>query len=220
MCDGMPSLPRLNEEMVNEIFFSNFLKVVLPFAITMIVFMIIRMLFRRALWDMPKIKAIVDAVLVLIFLLVCVVFVWPLVRYLIETNDIPDGDVFVNEDGTPYEYHDPTEWFDVASNVEFHDPFDPENWPDAVSSAEGKDSFSSSDSSDAVSSAPYDYDELREELEEGLKERNKNIEYKDWHLFDPYDYDFNPAGTDYSYDPMNDFDTPTRSGDYDASLTE
>ena len=138
---------------------------------------------------MPKIKAIVDVVLVLIFLLVCVVFVWPLVRYLIETNDIPDGDVFVNEDGTPYEYHDPTEWFDVASNVEFHDPFDPENLPDAVSSAEGKDSFSSSDSSDAVSSAPYDYD-------------------------------FNPAGTDYSYDPMNDFDTPTRSGDYDASLTE
>ena len=57
-------------------------------------------------------------------------------------------------------------------------------------------------------------------MEEGLKERNKNIEYKDWHLFDPYDYDFNPAGTDYSYDPMNDFDTPTRSGDYDASLTE
>ena len=151
---AMPSLPRLNEEMVNEIFFSNFLKVVLPFAITMIVFMIIRILFRRAFWDMPKVKAIVDAVLVLIFLLVCVVFVWPLVRYLIETNDIPDGDVFMNEDGTPYEYHDPTEWFDVASGVEFHDPFDPENWPDAASGVES-DASTRSDDYDASLTEQY-----------------------------------------------------------------
>ena len=65
--------------------------------------------------------------------------------FLCETNDIPDGDVFMNEDGTPYEYHDPTEWFDVASGVEFHDPFDPENWPDAASGVESDASTRSDD---------------------------------------------------------------------------
>lgn len=135
----MPDMPRLNlDEVINKVFWPNFLKVVLPFVIAGFIFMIIRLLFRRALWDMPKVKAIVDTVLALIFLLVCALFVWPLVRHLIETTEIPDDDynMVVNADGTPYEYHDPTEWFDVASNVEFHDPFDPENWPDTVSGAE------------------------------------------------------------------------------------
>ena len=74
-----------------------------------LIFVIIRLLFRRALWDMPKTKMIVDFVLALIFLLVCAVFVVPLVRHLIETTEIPDDDynMVVNADGTPYEFHDP-----------------------------------------------------------------------------------------------------------------
>ena len=81
---------------------------------------------------------IVDFVLALIFLLVCAVFVVPLVRHLIETTEIPDDDynMVVNADATPYEFHDPFEWFDMASGIEFHDPFDPENCPDIVSGVE------------------------------------------------------------------------------------
>ncbi|WP_191440473.1 hypothetical protein, partial [Anaerotruncus colihominis] len=88
-----------------------------------------------------------DFVLALIFLLVCAVVVWPLVSHWLKTAEIPDSPVFVNEDGTPYEYgtstewfdiashiefHDPFEWFDMASGIEFHDPFDPESWTDIV----------------------------------------------------------------------------------------
>ena len=135
----MPKMPRLNlDEVINKVFWPNFLKVVLPFVIAGFIFMIIRLLFRRALWDMPRVKVLVDGVLALIFLLVCAVFVVPLVRHLIETTEIPDDDynMVVNADGTPYEFHDPFEWFDMASGIEFHDPFDPESWTDIVSGAE------------------------------------------------------------------------------------
>ena len=43
-----------------------------------------------------------DSVLALIFLLVCAVVVWPLVSHWLKTAEIPDGPVFVDEDGTPY----------------------------------------------------------------------------------------------------------------------
>ena len=101
MCDGMPIL---NGEHIGEMIWSVFLGMILPFLITGTIFMIIRLLFRRALWDMPKTKMIVDFVLALIFLLVCAVFVVPLVRHLIETTEIPDDDynMVVNADGTPY----------------------------------------------------------------------------------------------------------------------
>ena len=133
----MPDMPRLNlDEVINKVFWPNFLKVVLPFVIAGLIFVIIRLLFRRALWDMPKTKMIVDFVLALIFLLVCAVFVVPLVRHLIETTEIPDDDYNMVVDGTPYEYDASTEWVDVASHIEFPDPFDPENCPDIVSGVE------------------------------------------------------------------------------------
>ena len=57
----MPDMPRLNlDEVINKVFWPNFLKVVLPFVIAGLIFVIIRLLFRRALWDMPKTKMIVD----------------------------------------------------------------------------------------------------------------------------------------------------------------
>ena len=60
----MPDMPRLNlDEVINKVFWPNFLKVVLPFVIAGLIFVIIRLLFRRALWDMPKTKMIVDFVL-------------------------------------------------------------------------------------------------------------------------------------------------------------
>ena len=99
-------------------------------------FMIIRLFFRKALWNMPVIQLLVDFVLALIFLLVCAVVVWPLVSHWLKTAEIPDSPVFVNEDGTPYEYDASTEWVDVASHIEFPDPFDPENCPDIVSGVE------------------------------------------------------------------------------------
>ena len=98
--------------------------------------MIIRLFFRKALWNMPVIQLLVDFVLALIFLLVCAVVVWPLVSHWLKTAEIPDSPVFVNEDGTPYEYDASTEWVDVASHIEFPDPFDPENCPDIVSGVE------------------------------------------------------------------------------------
>lgn len=82
------------------------------------------------------IQLLVDFVLALIFLLVCAVVVWPLVSHWLKTAEIPDSPVFVNEDGTPYEYDASTEWVDVASHIEFPDPFDPENCPDIVSGVE------------------------------------------------------------------------------------
>ena len=155
----MPDMPRLNlDEVINKVFWPNFLKVVLPFLIAGLIFVIIRLLFRRALWDMPKTKMIVDFVLALIFLLVCAVFVVPLVRHLIETTEIPDDDynMVVNADGTPYEFHDPFEWFDMASGIEFHDPFDPENWPDMASHIEFHDPFDPESWTDIVSGAESD----------------------------------------------------------------
>ena len=130
---------------------SVFLGMILPFLITGTIFMIIRLFFRKALWNMPVIQLLVDFVLALIFLLVCAVVVWPLVSHWLKTAEIPDSPVFVNEDGTPYEYgtstewfdmgshiefHDPFEWFDMASGIEFHDPFDPESWTDIMSGVE------------------------------------------------------------------------------------
>ena len=131
-------MPILNGEHIGEMIWSVFLGMILPFLITGTIFMIIRLFFRKALWNMPVIQLLVDFVLALIFLLVCAVFVVPLVRHLIETTEIPDDDynMVVNADGTPYEFHDPFEWFDMASGIEFHDPFDPENCPDIVSGVE------------------------------------------------------------------------------------
>lgn len=144
-------MPILNGEHIGEMIFSVFLGMILPFLITGTIFMIIRLFFRKALWNMPVIQLLVDFVLALIFLLVCAVVVWPLVSHWLKTAEIPDSPVFVNEDGTPYEYgtstewfdmgshiefHDPFEWFDMASGIEFHDPFDPESWTDIMSGVE------------------------------------------------------------------------------------
>lgn len=153
-------MPILNGEHIGEMIFSVFLGMILPFLITGTIFMIIRLFFRKALWNMPVIQLLVDFVLALIFLLVCAVVVWPLVSRWLKTAEIPDSPVFVNEDGTPYEYgtstewfdmgshiefHDPFEWFDMASGIEFHDPFDPESWTDIVSGAESDASTRSGD---------------------------------------------------------------------------
>ena len=153
-------MPILNGEHIGEMIFSVFLGMILPFLITGTIFMIIRLFFRKALWNMPVIQLLVDFVLALIFLLVCAVVVWPLVSRWLKTAEIPDSPVFVNEDGTPYEYgtstewfdmgshiefHDPFEWFDMASGIEFHDPFDPESWTDIVSGAESDASTRSDD---------------------------------------------------------------------------
>ena len=124
---------------------SVFLGMILPFLITGIIFMIIRLFVRRVLQNMPVIQLLVDFVLALIFLLVCAVVVWPLVSHWFKTAEIPDGPVFVNEDGTPYEYGTSTEWVDIASHIEFPDPFDPENCPDIVSGAESDASTRSGD---------------------------------------------------------------------------
>ena len=144
-------MPILNGEHIGEMIWSVFLGMILPFLITGTIFMIIRLFFRKALWNMPVIQLLVDFVLALIFLLVCAVVVWPLVSHWLKTAEIPDSPVFVNEDGTPYEYgtstewfdmgshiefHDPFEWFDMASGIEFHDPFDPESWTDIMSGVE------------------------------------------------------------------------------------
>ena len=124
MCDGMPIL---NGEHIGEMIWSVFLGMILPFLITGTIFMIIWLFFRKALWNMPVIQLLVDFVLALIFLLVCAVVVWPLVSHWLKTAEIPDSPVFVNEDGTPYEYDASTEWVDV---------FDPESWTDIVSGVE------------------------------------------------------------------------------------
>ena len=144
-------MPILNGEHIGEMIWSVFLGMILPFLITGTIFMIIRLFFRKALWNMPVIQLLVDFVLALIFLLVCAVVVWPLVSHWLKTAEIPDSPVFVNEDGTPYEYgtstewfdmgshiefHVPFEWFDMASGIEFHDPFDPESWTDIMSGVE------------------------------------------------------------------------------------
>lgn len=51
----MPDMPRLNlDEVINKVFCPNFLKVVLPFVIAGLIFMIIRLLFRRALWEIGR----------------------------------------------------------------------------------------------------------------------------------------------------------------------
>lgn len=153
-------MPIINGEHIGDMIWSVFLGMILPFLITGTIFMIIRLFFRKALRNMPVIQLLVDGVLALIFLLVCAVVVWPLVSHWLKTAEIPDGPVFVNEDGTPYEYdastewfdmgshiefHDPFEWFDMASGIEFHDPFDPENWPDVVSGVESDASKRSDD---------------------------------------------------------------------------
>ena len=36
--------------------------------------------------------------------------------------------------------------------------------------------------------------------------KDDNGIYKGWHLFDPFDYDFTPADSDYNYDPLKEFD--------------
>ena len=153
-------MPIINGEHIGEMIWSVFLGMILPFLITGTIFMIIRLFFRKALWNMPVIQLLVDFVLALIFLLVCAVVVWPLVSHWLKTAEIPDSPVFVNEDGTPYEYgtstewfdmgshiefHDPFEWFDMASGIEFHDPFDPESWTDIVSGSESDASTRSGD---------------------------------------------------------------------------
>ena len=52
----MPDMPRLFlDEVINKVFWPNFLKVVLPFVIAGLIFVIIRLLFRRALWDLSLI---------------------------------------------------------------------------------------------------------------------------------------------------------------------
>ena len=153
-------MPIINGEHIGDMIWSVFLGMILPFLITGTIFMIIRLFFRKALRNMPVIQLLVDGGLSLIFLLVCAVVVWPLVSHWLKTAEIPDGPVFVNEDGTPYEYdastewvdiashiefHDPFEWFDMASGIEFHDPFGPENWPDAASGVESDASTRSDD---------------------------------------------------------------------------
>ena len=153
-------MPILNGEHIGEMIWSVFLGMILPFLITGTIFMIIRLFVRRVLQNMPVIQLLVDFVLALIFLLVCAVVVWPLVSRWLKTAEIPDSPVFVNEDGTPYEYgtstewfdmgshiefHDPFEWFDMASGIEFHDPFDPKSWTDIVSGAESDASTRSGD---------------------------------------------------------------------------
>ena len=107
-------MPILNGEHIGEMIFSVFLGMILPFLITGTIFMIIRLFFRKALWNMPVIQLLVDFVLALIFLLVCAVVVWPLVSHWLKTAEIPDGPVFVNEDGTSYEYDASTEWVDIC----------------------------------------------------------------------------------------------------------
>ena len=163
-------MPIINGEHIGDMIWSVFLGMILPFLITGTIFMIIRLFFRKALRNMPVIQLLVDGVLALIFLLVCAVVVWPLVSHWLKTAEIPDGPVFVNEDGTPYEYDASTEWVDIASHIEFYDPFDPENWPDIVSHIEFPDPFDLENCPDIVSGVESD--------------------------------------------------APTRSGDYDASLTE
>ena len=45
--------------------------------------------------------------------------------------------------------------------------------------------------------------------------KDDNGIYDDWHLFDPFDYDFTPADSDYSYDPMAGIDiSDVRIPDY------
>ena len=45
--------------------------------------------------------------------------------------------------------------------------------------------------------------------------KDDNGIYDDWHVFDPFDYDFTPADSDYSYDPMAGIDiSDVRIPDY------
>lgn len=165
-------MPIINGEHIGDMIWSVFLGMILPFLITGTIFMIIRLFFQKALRNMPVIQLLVDGALSLIFLLVCAVVVWPLVSHWLKTAEIPDDDynMVVNADGTPYEFHDPFEWFDMASGVEFHDPFDPENWPDMASHIEFHDPFDPENWPDVVSGVESDASKRSDDYDASLTE--------------------------------------------------
>lgn len=191
----MTDLPRLDfDQVLKEVFLPNFLKVILPFVFLILIFGIIRIIFRLLLRDSRTAAVLVDGVICLAFLASCAFVGVPVVKYLIQDTEIDvakDYNIAVNADGTPYQ---------------FTDPFDSENWHDAAPDVEWIDPFHAGDPNGSQESS-YDSEALRESLEKSQEKRNQNAEYEDWHLFDPNDYEFAPAETDYNYDPLKGFNS-------------
>ncbi len=191
----MTDLPRLDfDQVLKEVFLPNFLKVILPFVFLILIFGIIRIIFRLLLRDSRAAAVLVDGVLCLAFLAACAFVGVPVVKYLIQDTEVDmtkDYNIAVNADGTPYQ---------------FTDPFDSENWQDAAPDVDWIDPFHAGDPNSSQESS-YNPGELREALEKSQEEWNQNAEYEDWHLFDPNVYEFTPAETDYSYDPLKGFNS-------------
>ena len=134
----MTDLPTINPDVVDdilkEILLPNFLKIILPTLVLILIFGIVRIVFRCMLKGERRLAMIVDAVLCLLFLVTFAFVVLPLTNYMIRHTSISDKEynLGVNADGTPMDLDGSVEWFDIAEDVEWKDPLETINPDDMV----------------------------------------------------------------------------------------
>ena len=134
----MTDLPTINPDVVDdilkEILLPNFLKIILPTLVLILIFGIVRIVFRCMLKGERRLAMIVDAVLCLLFLVTFAFVGLPLTNYMIRHTSISDKEynLGVNADGTPMDLDGSVEWFDIAEDVEWKDPLETINPYDMV----------------------------------------------------------------------------------------
>ena len=132
----MTDLPTINpdvlDDMLKEILLPNFLQIILPTVVLILIFGIVRIVFRCLLRDSRRLAILVDGLLCLLFLVTFAFVGVPLTTYMMQHTSVPDKEynLGVNADGTPMDLDGSVEWFDVAEGVEWKDPLetiDPED---------------------------------------------------------------------------------------------